>query len=208
MTIETVTVGPFNVNCLIVADGERRALVFDPGSDANDVAQSIEYNGLEVGGYILTHAHMDHISGLHDLHARYPAPVWMHALDLQWAFSDQNQMPPYYSVPLRPDCTIQEMKDDDQLDVPLTCRIIHTPGHTPGSCCIYFPHEKILIAGDTLFRGSVGRTDFAGGDSRQMKQSLQKLKALPNDTLVYPGHGETTEIGHERQHNIFLRDPA
>lgn len=204
MDVETVIVGPFSVNCVIVAGQDRRALVFDPGSDADDIARVVEDRGFEVGAYILTHAHMDHICGLRDLHARYPAPVWMHALDLQWAFSEQNQMPPHYPVPGRPDCDIEEMADDAEIELPIPFRVIHTPGHTPGSCCIFFPQENLLIAGDTLFRGSVGRTDFAGGNPRHMQKSLQKLQALPDDTLVYPGHGQTTTIAHERKHNIFI----
>ncbi len=203
---ETITVGQFQVNCYLLWNDRNQALVIDPGDEADRIADAITRNGLSVAAYMLTHGHMDHISALAALHRRHPAPVGLHADDLSWAFTAGNQMPPWYGMPERP-AAIERVFADGQAydDHGLACRIIATPGHTPGGVCLYFEQQKTLISGDTLFAGSVGRTDLPGGDSRVLTASLKRLAALPDDVVVYPGHGPATTIGHERATNFFMQ---
>jgi glyoxylase-like metal-dependent hydrolase (beta-lactamase superfamily II) len=160
-----------------------------------------------VAGYICTHGHADHINALAELHSRHPAPVAMHSLDWEWAFDERNRIEPYYPVPERPHIEHVEPLDSarDWTIADLHFQCIETPGHTPGSCCLLFQDAGILISGDTLFKGSCGRTDLPGGSPRRLKESLNKLKQLPDDVRVYPGHGPDTTIGLERMTNFFMQ---
>jgi glyoxylase-like metal-dependent hydrolase (beta-lactamase superfamily II) len=207
MNIEPVTTGAFEEICYILWSDEKKALVVDPGHDAEEIHEIIHRHQLEVAAYVCTHGHTDHINALAELHEKHPAPVAMHALDLEWAFGDANRMEPYYPVPPRPQVEQFEQLDrkTDWQFADLRFECIQTPGHTPGSCCLYFKEEQVLVAGDTLFKGSCGRTDLPGGSPRQMQQSLQALKNLPDDTRVYPGHGPDTTIGYERATNYFMQ---
>ena len=133
--------------------------------------------------------------------------MWIHADDAKWAFSSVNSLPPHYPVaPHRPASLQTAITDDMMLAAGgVAARVILTPGHTPGGLCLYFDQEKLLLSGDTLFAGSVGRTDLPGGDRGTLKRSLAKLLLLPDDTQVIPGHAESTTIGQERQTNPHLR---
>lgn len=205
MKMEIIVVGPYEVNCYLLSDSEKGCVLIDPGADSAKIAEEIEKTGTAVQAYLLTHGHMDHISALADLFERHPAPMLMHARDLEWAFSEANQTPPHYSVPHRPNGDIQTLEDGEQAIPGWDCRVIHTPGHTPGGVCFHFPAENMLISGDTLFRGSVGRTDLPGGSPRVLSDSLKRLKQLPPETKVYPGHGESTTIAYEVGRNIFMK---
>jgi hydroxyacylglutathione hydrolase len=207
MNIEPIPTGAFEEICYLVWDAGNQAIVFDPGHDAGLIFQTLERHGLDVAAYVCTHGHADHINALAALHARHPAPVAMHSNDWKWAFGDLNQIEPYYPVPRRPDPgtfqPLEASKDWNFADLHFQC--LETPGHTPGSCCLLFPTSGILVAGDTLFKGSCGRTDLPGGDARQLKESLNRLKQLPDETRVYPGHGPATTIGIERLTNFFMK---
>lgn len=207
MQIHTLAVGPFQSNAYIVADDERNALVIDPGDDAPEIEKALAAGDFTVLAYLLTHGHVDHVSALADLVRKRPAPVAIHRADESWAFTDRNQMPPFYGMPENPQ-GVERILDDGQewTDGSFTYRVISTPGHTPGSVCFYFESEGILFTGDVLFAGSMGRTDLAGGDSLAMKRSLGKLVAFPDTTIVYAGHGPQTDIGHEKASNMFLRE--
>ena len=207
MNIKAIPTGPLEEICYLVWGDEKQAMVFDPGYDADRIQGTLDEHRLGVAAYVCTHGHVDHISALAELHAKQPAPVVMHSSDLAWAFEPANQMEPLYPVPSRP-----EVDDFQLLDrtrewtfADLSCERIETPGHTPGSCCLLFPADGILIAGDTLFKGSCGRTDLPGGNPRHMKESLEMLKQLPDETRVYPGHGPETTIGVERATNYYMR---
>jgi hydroxyacylglutathione hydrolase len=205
MKVEHMPVGAFDVNCYILVREDGQCLIIDPGAEAEEIESLLDEKGLTVAAYLLSHGHMDHISALATLAARRPAPIYMHPEDLNWAFGELNQMPPYYPVPERPESDIIPLESGD---VPLEGwggRIIHTPGHTPGGLCFHFPSDNFLISGDTLFKGSVGRTDFPGGDARELTRSLKLLAALPPETIVYPGHGPATTIAEELANNYFMR---
>ncbi len=157
--------------------------------------------------YLLTHGHMDHISALSDLSQKYPAPIRMHPKDAAWAFSPANQMPPYYHTPKFPQQGILAdlIESAENHAAGLSYKVLETPGHSPGSVCLYFPDHEILIAGDTLFAGSAGRTDLPGGDARQLQESLQRLVTLPDSVTIYPGHGPLSTIGCEKKNNPYLQ---
>jgi glyoxylase-like metal-dependent hydrolase (beta-lactamase superfamily II) len=207
MNIETIVTGAYEEVCSVVWNTARKALVFDPGFDAPLIYPILEQHGLTVEAYICTHGHADHINALAEMHRRFPAPVAMHSADLAWAFEPINQVAPYYPVPERPevDRFLRLENATEWTFADLTFQCMETPGHTPGSCCLLFAEDDIMIAGDTLFKGSCGRTDLPGGDAQQLKQSLNKLKQLPDEIRVYPGHGPDTTIGIERLTNYFMQ---
>lgn len=220
MNIKTFPVGPFEVNCAIVWDESKDALVIDPGYDAASIETVLCENGLTVAAYLLTHGHADHINALAELYETRPAPVYMHAKDESWAFGPQNQIIPYYPVPAKPDAEflnpensnhwkkLESLFQGSEKNSKPQCSCLETPGHTRGGVCYYFEGEKVIFTGDTLFKGTCGRTDLPGGDGRILAQSLKKLAALPDDVTVYPGHNESTTIGHEKKTNFFMQQAA
>ncbi len=204
--IESLVVGPIESNCYVVWGDHREALVIDPGDDANRIVSVIEREKLSVQAYLLTHGHVDHVSALAEVHERHPAPVGLHPEDARWAFEPINQLPPFYPAPRAPARIDRSWKEGEEwTDAGFPYRIIETPGHTPGGVSLHFIRDGVLFAGDTLFHGSVGRTDLPGGDSRVLSESLKKLAQLPDEIRVYPGHGPETTIGFEKGHNPFLQ---
>lgn len=213
MNIERFIVGPFEVNSYILfSSATTEALVIDPGADAARLLHFLREHRLHPLAYLLTHGHVDHVSALAALHRAFPAPVALHPLDARWAFTEISQIPPYYPAPEAPSelhRTLRAVADAQEWqDGPFRYRVIATPGHTPGGVSFYFYPDSLLFSGDTLFQGSVGRTDIPGGDSRALARSLARLAALPDDTRVYPGHGKDTTIGIEKRTNFFLRNSA
>jgi glyoxylase-like metal-dependent hydrolase (beta-lactamase superfamily II) len=211
----SIPVGVLLCNCSIIGDPvTREALVVDPGDEVNRVLDLLGRYKLTVKAIVSTHAHIDHVGGLSKLHQYTGAPVMMHREDLPLYQAMDMQAEFLGMVP--PDLTKvdQTLVEGDVLRWgSFEARVIHTPGHTPGSVCLYLPHEagKIgvpapqLFAGDTLFAGSIGRTDLWGGSMEQIMDSLMgKVLALPDETLVHPGHGPSTTIGKERNSNPFL----
>ena len=208
MNIECLTVGPFQANCYVVWGPERHALVIDPGADAATILAFLDTHRMDVTGYLLTHGHMDHISALAEVSDKHPAPYAIHALDLKWAFGPLNQSPPYYSVSRQPVEPFRTLADGQTwTDGGLTYAVIGTPGHSPGSVCFHFSTDRVLFSGDTLFQGTVGRTDLPGGDGRVLTQSLHKLAQLPPETRILPGHGPQTQLAEEFRINPFLKKP-
>ena len=194
----TITTGSFEVNCSILSENGR-AWIVDPGGEAERIISLLDKKGLEAAGILLTHAHFDHIGAVNALQAAFPdIKLTVHSNDLPVITHPMNCMPPDYPPVAMPKNII------GTTDAP-GCEIIETPGHTPGGVCYYFPAEKLLLAGDTLFAGSVGRTDLPGGNMATLMRSLAKLTSLPDDTLVIPGHGMHTTISAEKASNPFLR---
>lgn len=208
--IEQIVVGPFKVNAYVVGhEQDPAALVIDPGEEAVRIEQALDACGARPAGYLITHGHADHLCALAALVRRFPAPVFMSAEDTAWAFGPTNCIPPYYDRPEPPPEPIRTFQDDALVNAdPFVFRVIATPGHSPGGVCYYFERAGLLFTGDTLFEGTVGRTDLPAADSRVLAQSLKKLAALPDDVRVYPGHGRPTTIGAEKRNNIFMRQAA
>ncbi len=202
-TVETV--GAFEVNCTVLTDGATRAALVDPGEDARSLLKYLADHQLTLEMILLTHGHADHICALDELLAQHPVPVVFAEADAAWAFTPLNRFAPYVTIQHRP-AKLIDACDKAVFDCcGAQCQVIATPGHTPGGVCYYFEQEKLLIAGDTLFAGSVGRTDLPGGDWDTLAASLKKLTALPDDVTVIPGHGGLTTIRQEKQSNPYLR---
>lgn len=206
MNIETIVVGEFAVNCLICVGDDSQALVIDPGGDADTIVSHLRARNLTVAAYLLTHGHCDHVSALTAVHTVIPAPVAMHPTDRVWAFTSINNLPPFYAAPEQPDAEMIDLIEGKRYALAgLPFVIIETPGHTPGGVCIHFQKDTTLITGDTLFAGSVGRTDLPGGDGHMLRASIKKLQALPDATRILPGHGPASTLLHEKQTNYFMR---
>lgn len=204
MNVEVLPIGPYEANCVVLWSDPNQAWIVDPGADAEAILRWMDKRHLTAGVIVLTHGHFDHVSAVNGILSKCPVPVYLHADDAAFAFSPLNAMPPY--APTAKPATLKTDKGDgDTLSCGgLTATLILTPGHTPGGWCLYFESDKLLVAGDTLFAGSVGRTDFPGGSWEELQASLQKLKALPDDTRVVCGHGPTTTIGTEKRSNPYL----
>ena len=197
----TLQVGSFEVNCSILSDGTA-TFVVDPGAEGARIVAELERRALAPSAILLTHAHFDHIGGIPGLIEKFPdLPVYVHEKDVPMIGHPLNQLPPEYASFAKP----KEVRGLESLEGLEGLEVIETPGHTPGGVCYYFPKDKLLLSGDTLFAGSVGRTDLPGGDMATLMDSLQKLTALPDDTLVIPGHGMHTRIALEKSGNPFLQ---
>jgi hydroxyacylglutathione hydrolase len=207
MIHEIFPVGPLQCNCSVVGDeATREAMVIDPGDDIQDVLEIVRKHNLQVKQIVITHAHIDHVGGAMKLRAATGALILLNQndyallkmLDVQAAWVG---MPNPGKVEIDRSITTGESLSAGSL----VANVFHTPGHTEGSICLYFPQEKKLIAGDTLFAGSIGRTDLPGGDMQKIMRSLHNVVlAFPDETVVVPGHGELTTIAEERETNPFL----
>ena len=205
----TIQVGTFEVNCSILSENGQ-AWIVDPGHEAERIIGLLSQKGLEPAGILLTHAHFDHIGGIPALQEAFPElPVYVHEQDQVMLGHHLNQLPPDYPQIDKP----KNVKSLSELNGLKGLEIIETPGHTPGGVCYYFRPDTslashsspLLLSGDTLFAGSIGRTDLPGGSMATLMDSLAKLTVLPDDTLVIPGHGPHTTIAAEKRGNPFLR---
>lgn len=197
MHVAFFPLGPYGANCTALWRDDGCAVVVDPGADGEAVAEWLSRRGLSLSAVFLTHAHFDHISGVDALVARHSAPVFLHAADEPLAFSRFNTSQPGYAGMSRSPLLDTSLGEGAAVPGWRGSVVLHTPGHSPGSCCLHFPSEALLVAGDTLFAGSYGRTDLPGGSPAEMRQSLARLRALPPETRVICGHGPETTIGHE-----------
>jgi len=204
---EIIAVGPLQCNCSIVGDEQsREAMVIDPGDQIEDILAIVQRHGLTVKQIVVTHAHIDHVGGAMKLKAATGAPILLNLKD-ELLLKMLAVQATWIGVPNPGKVTIdQELRDADVVCAgALRATAMHTPGHTEGSTCLYFPAQQKLIAGDTLFAGSIGRTDLPGGSYRKIMRSIHdRVLALPDETIVVPGHGPLTTIGAERQSNPFL----
>jgi len=207
MIHEILPVGPLQCNCSIIGDETtHEAMVIDPGDDIDDVLALIGQHNLQVKQIVITHAHIDHVGGAMKLRAATDAPILLNQndyallqmLDAQAAWIGM-RAPGKVKID-------RSVGAGDKLTAgSIEAQVIATPGHTEGSICLYFPAESKLIAGDTLFAGSIGRTDLPGGSTEKIMRSIHDLaSSLPENTLVVPGHGPLTTIGEEKESNPFL----
>ncbi|MGD0511806.1 MAG: MBL fold metallo-hydrolase [Terriglobales bacterium] len=209
MIHEILPVGPLRCNCSVIGDETtHEAMVIDPGDEIQSILALVRKHNLQVKQIVITHAHIDHVGGAMKLRAATGAPILLNQndydllkmLDIQATWIG---VPPPGKVDID-----QSIGQSDTIKAgSLTANVIFTPGHTEGSVCLYFPVEKKLIAGDTLFAGSIGRTDLPGGSFDKIIDALHdKLLALPDDTVGTPGHGPQTTIGEARANNPFLKN--
>ena len=206
--VETIPVGPLQCNCTILGDlVSRKAIVVDPGGNSEILLERLVELNLQVERIIHTHAHLDHFLASGKMKEATGAKLALHREDLfLWdMLEDQCRM---FGIPFEPPPPPDQwLENEEEIDLnDLQGKALHTPGHTPGSMCFLFESQKLLIAGDTLFQGSIGRTDLWGGDFKKIEKSIQeKLYTLDEETSVITGHGESTSIGHEMRDNSFVR---
>ncbi|MBM3784653.1 MAG: MBL fold metallo-hydrolase [Acidobacteria bacterium] len=207
MIHEVLPVGALQCNCSILGDPETgEAIVVDPGDDISEIEAILSKHGFFVKMIVITHAHIDHIGGAAKLKASTGAPVYMNADDI-WLYEQMDVQASWLGMETPERTTIDvPLRDGDKLTLGvIEILALHTPGHTLGSSCLWIPAEKTLIAGDTLFRDSIGRTDLPGGDGRRILKSIhEKLLVLPEETAVVTGHGGSTTIGREKKRNPWL----
>ena len=198
----TLPTGAFDANCHIAWNETDRALLIDPGADADDILRTLAKNKLTPAGILCTHGHCDHISAVGEILAQFPnLPVVMAEQDVVWAFTPLNSIPPYYDAPTSKPATLRNTVFAAGT---LNFTLLPTPGHSPGSVCFVSESDRAIFTGDTLFDGSIGRTDLPGGDMATMRRSLSRLLTLPDDYAVHPGHGDSTTIGAQRRTNPYL----
>ena len=209
MILETFPVGMLRCNCTILGDETtREAIVVDPGENVPEILTRLAAHQLTLKQIIITHGHIDHVGGAVRLKRVTGAPIFLNQYDLPqlammevqagWLGVKRPEVAP-------PDASAE---DGTKVGLPnLSAEVLHTPGHTEGSICLYFAPHQLLIAGDTLFAGSIGRTDLPGGDERKIIRSIrERLLTLPDQIKVIPGHGYDTTIAEERASNPFLQE--
>jgi len=207
--VETFPVGVLQCNCTILGDeSTREAMVIDPGDDPDLILSRLNTHGLRLKEIVCTHTHIDHVGAIFDLQQKAGTPASIHEADL-FLFQELETQAQWLGMPSPKRGTIDRFLNDGSS---VSCKgvelgVIHTPGHTPGSTCFLLANDRnILFAGDTLFRGSIGRTDLWGGSTPDILASIHKrLMTFDDDTLVIAGHGPSTTVGGERRNNPFLR---
>ena len=205
MKIVKLIVGPMASNCYIAWDEDTKdAVIIDPGFEDDRIMETVEKHGLKVGKILLTHGHFDHIGDLEKTKAQTGAKVYIYADDADTLTSAGKNLSTMVGQPMNPGPADVLLRDGDEVEISPNIKLttIHTPGHTVGSCC--FVGEDVIFSGDTLFEGSIGRTDFPGGSYENMMKSLSRLMTYDDDMTVLPGHGENTDIAYERARNPFI----
>lgn len=205
--IGRLMLGICQTNCyFLYKEGSNEVIFIDPADKGEYIYETLKEKGFQVAGILLTHGHFDHIWGTNKLRELSGAPIYAYEEEKVLCENAVNNVSdqvgrPYTVIPDK------YLKDGEEVTIAgMTCKVIATPGHTVGSCCYYFEEDGILISGDTLFQESVGRTDLATGSSSAIVRSIrEKLFVLPDEVKVYPGHGDVTDIAHEKKYNPFCQ---
>ncbi len=207
MERKIMPLGAIGANCVVLWQDPAAAWIVDPGAEPEAIDAFLGTKGLVPALVLLTHGHFDHIGALDGLLARHPGlPVHVGPGDVPMIGHPQNAWPPDYEAVKNPASLVADLVDGAEITAGgVTAQVVATPGHTPGGACFLFAEQKLLLTGDTLFAGSCGRTDFPGGDSRQLNASLRRLAALDPELTVVPGHGSVTTIARELASNPFLQ---
>ncbi|HOI95840.1 MAG TPA: MBL fold metallo-hydrolase [Syntrophobacter fumaroxidans] len=208
IVLEHLPVGMFRTNCYVLAETRsHRAVVIDPGAEGERIAGRIGALGLQPVAILITHAHIDHIMGAWSLKEELGGKIFLHPKDQPLLDAHMIGMDDLACSHVPRFAADRTMEEGDVLDFgPIRLSVIETPGHTPGHVSVYFPEAKSVFVGDTIFAGSIGRTDFPGGSHDRLIRSVkEKIFTLPGDTLVYPGHGPGTTIEREIRTNPFFR---
>jgi len=206
MIIKRITVGPLQENCYIVGDEQtKQAIVIDPGDEPDRILEVIRDSNFQVSAVILTHAHFDHVGAAGDIKRTAGAKVLMNVADVELYKGVRDQAAFWgYEVDDLPEPDGFITEGDEVKAGALTFKVIQTPGHSPGGICLY--GEGVVFTGDTVFQGSVGRTDFHGGDAEKLKESFRRLINLPGDTIILSGHGGETTVEREKRENFFMEE--
>lgn len=209
--LDVFPVGPLKCNCSIFADPvTKEGVLVDPGGDPEVISQKLRAHNVTIKYILITHAHFDHFLAADIIKKQTGAPVVLHKDDMQlWQMKDLQcglfNIPNTLGPVSDPD-KLLTVDEEIRVNSTLSAKTLHTPGHTPGSTCFHFESKGVIFTGDTLFKGSVGRTDLWGGDKNLLMKSINiKLRPLPEHTVVISGHGAKTTIGHEKTNNPFLR---
>lgn len=206
MIFERLVVGPLEENAYVIGDeATRQAIVVDPGDEADRIIDIIKDKNLKVHSVICTHTHFDHVGAVGDIRKATGAKILIHKNDLQ-VYETAKDQAAFWGYDIddipEPDGFIDEGGVIEAGN--LKFKVMHTPGHSPGGICLY--GEGILLSGDTIFKGSVGRTDFPGGSTEELKKSFRRVLDLPQDTKIYSGHGPETTVGMEKKTNFFVNE--
>lgn len=209
MILETLVVGPLQVNCYILAsDKDPRAIIIDPGAEAEKIKEALSRHKLNPAFIINTHGHFDHIG----CDNSFSVPVYAHKAEVSLLKEPQLNLSALFSSPCAVKSEITALEDKQRISLgKIELEVIHTPGHTPGGICLFLrnPKKNILFSGDTLFFQGIGRTDYEGASEQVLLKSIkERLFILPDDTIVYPGHGPSSTIGREKKENPFLHNYA
>ena len=211
LNITKLPVGELEANCFLVADNEKNAVIIDPGAEASYILDVIRQKELKPLAILLTHAHFDHFGAAAEVMEQTGVLLYVHTLDKPMVISSEYSLAVQLGYGAQYRCPdenrIRTFEEGEELKFSeeLTFTVLHTPGHSPGSCC--FRHENILFSGDTLFRDGVGRVDFQGGNIHDMRASLARLGAIEGDCTVYCGHYADTTLEHERMFGHYLTSP-
>jgi hydroxyacylglutathione hydrolase len=208
MRIQWIPVGPLGANCILIWDeNAKKGIVIDPGDEPELILDHIKKNSIHIEAIVCTHAHFDHIGAVSDMKKATGADICIHEAELEIynAATDQAALWGYDLEPLPPPDRL--LKEGDEVKAgALSLKVLHTPGHSPGGICLY--GHGFLITGDTLFAGSIGRTDFYGGNFKEIQFSLRKIAALPPETTIVTGHGPSSTMGEEIKTNPFYQELA
>ena len=205
MKLKILPIGNIGANCYVLTDEESGdTAVIDPGWLTEALKAAVD--GVTVRYILLTHGHFDHICGVYDLHAYTGAPVAIHEADADCLFDARRSLADQSEYPFKPLHADILLHDGDVLQLGnKSIKVMHTPGHTQGGVCFICEADRMIFSGDTLFRSTVGRTDFEGGSMSQIIESIERLRNLDGDYDVYPGHNRQTTLEHERTRNIYMR---